>query len=356
MQRIKLTQQNTAEVIAQAVQVLRAGGLVIYPTETMYGIGADALNPEAVTKMLRFKNRPAGKAVSVLVANQEAAEQIVELNDEARRLYRTFLPGPVTVISQSRNAVDPRLQSELGTLGIRISSHPLAQGLAEAFGRPITSTSANASGAARPYTIETALSGLSEHQKNLVDLILDAGELPHNEPSTVIDTTQQTQVLRAGAGLANLVPSYHTESAEETMQLAETLMKSFLHALSEKPVLFALEGEMGTGKTQFAKGVAKALQITQPVTSPTYTLMNEYDGVSAGKPVRLIHIDCWRLDAVNPDELELDEYVQPGTVLVVEWAAPLLPYFKKKAERLVGHHLLFFPTSESGRDIGLEAL
>lgn len=357
MQRLLLSPTNQAEIISQAAEVLSAGGLVVYPTETVYGVGVDATSEEAVSKLLAYKDRPAGKAISVLVADQEGAEELVELNGQAKALYSSFLPGPVTVVSKSRNQVDPRLESEFGTLGIRISSHPLAQLLAKEFSRPISATSANSSGKARPYSIDQLLAGLSEHQQSLIDLIIDAGELPHTEPSTVIDTTQQTQeIIRAGSLFTSIRPDVISKSEEETKELGKKLMTSLLHNLKEGPVVLALEGDLGTGKTQFAKGVAAALGIDQTLTSPTYTLMKEYETVQEGQRTRLIHVDCWRLEKVTADELGLSEYLQPYTVLVVEWVSPLLSYFHEKRTGLSGYHLFFEPLSEQERRIKIGEL
>jgi L-threonylcarbamoyladenylate synthase len=357
MEHIHLTSENQAAALERAIAVLRNGGIVVYPTETMYGVGVDAKNPDAVKKLLQFKNRPAGKPISVMVPTLSVAEGIVELNDTAYGLYKTFLPGPVTVISHSKRIVDPALESEFGTLGIRISSHPLALELATSYGSPITATSANSSGKARPYSIERMLSGLSDRQTSLIDLILDAGELPHNEPSTVIDTTQEIQeVVRAGAHFERLMPPFVSKNEEETKDFAFGLLPSFLHALKEKPVVFALQGEMGAGKTRFAQGVAKALQVKEQVTSPTYTIMKEYVGVADEESVTLIHMDCWRLNEVSPEEFGIEEYLKPGTVLVIEWASPLLSYFQENSQKYVGYHLLFDIKDENTRVLTVGAL
>src|SRR3972149_9381448 len=89
--------------IGLAVEVLNRGGLVVYPTETLYGIGADATNPEAIKKLTEYKNRPFGKPYSIAVTDREMAEEYVELNETAKNLYREFLPGPLTVISKGKH-------------------------------------------------------------------------------------------------------------------------------------------------------------------------------------------------------------------------------------------------------------
>jgi L-threonylcarbamoyladenylate synthase len=347
MKRITLTEHNMAEAVQEAVQTLREGGLVVYPTETMYGVGVDAINADAVTKLLRFKNRPAGKAVSIVVQDQEMAERYVSLNEGAKSLYATFLPGPVTIVSASLSQVDPRLESEFSTLGVRISSYPLVQQLVHQFGSPITATSANASGKARPYSIEIMLEGLSEGQQAAIDLVLDAGLLPRREPSSVIDTTQETQtIVRAGEQFSQLTPDYISHSELETRSYAEQLYKNFSHAVAERPLVFALQGDLGAGKTQFTKGIATALGIKDVITSPTYTLVKEYES-SSGQ--RLIHMDLWRTPTVTAKDLGLDAYLQANCVAVIEWASPILPELKERAE--LGYLVDFEITGEQTRTL-----
>src|SRR3990167_2140049 len=157
MKVISIKTTPESKIISQAVKALRAGGLIIYPTETVYGIGADATNSEAVKKLGEYKSRPFGKPYSVAVADQKMAEEYVELNDTAKNLYRQFLPGPLTVISKGKHLVSTGVDSEAGTLGIRISPHPLVNAIVRKLGRPITSTSANQAWGKRPYRISDIL-------------------------------------------------------------------------------------------------------------------------------------------------------------------------------------------------------
>jgi len=352
MERLLLTSSNTDQCLTAAVKVLAAGGLVIYPTETMYGVGSDAQDTQAVTKLLHYKQRPAGKAISVLLTNEEEAAKVVSINESAHQIFTTFIPGPVTVVCADKGIVDSRLASEFHTLGIRVSSHPFAAALAKTYGKPITSTSANAAGAARPYSIDHLLERLSASQKKEIDLIIDAGNLPKREPSTVIDTTTDVQtVVRAGALMEGLAKPFISHSEEETAEYAQQLLQQSLHALPEKAVVFAIEGEMGMGKTQFAKGIARGLGISQIVTSPTYTLVKEYPPAELGS---FVHMDLWRLEKVNPEELGLEEYLRPKTVVVIEWASPILEYLKSKNQDVVVHRLFIEGNDE--RKITLHSL
>lgn len=354
MQRLTLESTPLSDILNAAISVLQSGGLVVYPTETMYGVGCDAQNEAAVTKLLRYKERPAGKAISVLVKNQSEAEKLVVIDAQAEQIFRSFLPGPVTVVCKDKEVVDSRLPSEFGTLGIRISNHPIASALSAQYGKPITATSANAAGGPRPYTIENLLEHISPKQRQAIGLIIDAGVLPKREPSTVIDTTQEVQrIVRSGEHVEELAPAFISHSEETTQLYAEKLMQSFLHVLPEKPIIFALEGDMGLGKTQFAKGVAKALHVDRPVTSPTFTLIKEYPGNVDGKTVHFIHLDLWRLDKVDPKELGLGDYMHPKYVIVIEWATPILEYLRGFADEVVVQRLLLQDSKNHTRTIRL---
>ena len=291
----------------------------MYPTETVYGLGVNAINHNAVSTLLAVKNRPAGKPVSVLVADSKAAERIVDIDAAGMSTVKSLLPGPYTLIFKEADCIDPRLVSEMGTAGIRISSHPFANLLANEVDFPITATSANASGAARPYSVEEALATFPNHLREQIDLIIDAGELPKAEPSTVIDLSGPSQqYVRVGSG----IPSPETVVVtvpEEMVALASRLTQGLLHGLAYHPIFFLLEGDLGVGKTQFTKGIAAALGLPSTVSSPSYTLVKEYGEV----PKRLVHMDLWRTPSVTAEEVGLPEYAHPGTLIAVEWPQPL---------------------------------
>ncbi len=119
-----------------------------------------------------------------------------------------------------------------------------------------------------------------------------------------------------------------SDSEEKTRAWAKQLVQGNFSNLSESPLVFTLQGEMGAGKTQFAKGVAEALEIKEIVTSPSYVLIKEY----AGYLGNFVHIDCWRTPAISPEELHLDTYLKPENVLVIEWPAPLLDYLRSRED------------------------
>jgi L-threonylcarbamoyladenylate synthase len=283
MQRIVLDlnqPQAVQQALAQTSQVLAAGGLVIYPTETVYGIGADAHSAAAIDKLLYYKGRREGKPLSVAVASRAMAAEYVDINQQAAVFYERFLPGPYTVVSKSLGRVDPRVESEFGTLGIRIPDYPLIIELVNRFGRALTSTSANASGKKRPYSVADILDHLSAKQKNLIDLIIDVGTLPPNEPSVVVDTTLSTPIALRGQLQQQRAEQQQvvlSSSETETKGLAGRLLLNHWNQVLEQGLLIGLNGELGMGKTIFTKGVAEFLQIKEAISSPTYSYMNEYE-------------------------------------------------------------------------------
>lgn len=304
--------------VKKAVDVLQNGGLVIYPTETVYGIGADATNPDAIKKLTEYKNRPFGKPYSIAVTDLDMASRYVGLNNTARDLYERFLPGPLTIISKGKHNVAPGVESENGTLGVRIPDFKLVTDIVKVLKYPITSTSANASYKKRPYKIDDILENISDKQKNLVDLIIDAGELPKNEPSTVIDTTLDDLVtLRQGEIKFSDKNEIYSRNEESTQNLAKEVWQKYESHLGKRSIVFALEGPMGAGKTQFTKGLAKAMGIDTLVTSPTFNIENEYDDGNK----KLYHFDAWRLeDGEEIRELGFEDLIKNKSVISIEWA------------------------------------
>ena len=335
MEIVELTQTNSKVVVTQAVKALCAGGLVLYPTETVYGAGVDATNQAAVDKLLQYKSRREGKPLSIAVRDQVMAEQFVEVNDQARQLYQQFLPGPMTVISQ----VNPDCQqlahgvaSEFNSLGIRISSHPFVEAMVTKFGIPITSTSANSSGKRRPYSISQILDNLSEKQKSLIDLIIDAGTLPTNLPSTVIDTTLSTPVVfRQGTLLdtSSKATNLISVSEAETKAIAGKLLLKHWDRLKTRPVVFGLNGPLGAGKTIFAKGIAEFLNIQATLVSPTYSYIEEYEFTRNQTSGKLQHIDVWKVDSLDMfKRLEIEQLLLPNTILVIEWFSQIAEWIQ----------------------------
>ncbi|KXK26945.1 MAG: Threonylcarbamoyl-AMP synthase [candidate division WS6 bacterium OLB20] len=320
--------ETQLNMLQEAARVLREGGLVVFPTETAYGAGVAAENPEAVSKLLEFKRRPEGKAISVAVADRDMAERYVELNDEAKTVYRRFLPGPLTVISKSRGLADSRLESEHGTLGIRIPDFSFTLELIRLLGEGISATSANSAGRATPYSPQAVYDNVSLKQKRLIDYMIDFGELPKRPTSTVIDTTtHDLQIVRSGAILPGLSRSERDINTPEDMQkLGSETFLTLASRLNDGPLIVLFNAEMGAGKTQFVKGIAAAMGISETVTSPTFNLIQEYehDGLT------LAHIDAWRMNSnAELSGLNLEQYFRPHTLIAVEWAGALQDLFEQ---------------------------
>ena len=125
MEIIKYNPKNHSEIVKKATKILKSGGIFVFPTETCYGLGADATNKKAIEKLYKYKRRREGKPLSVAVSDSKMAQKYVEINEIAQNLYDNYLPGPITVVSKSLGKVVKEVESEYGTLGIRIPDHKL---------------------------------------------------------------------------------------------------------------------------------------------------------------------------------------------------------------------------------------
>lgn len=330
MKRIELTKENIDQVINSAKDVLDAGQLIIFPTETCYGVGGDATSEIAIQSVLRYKSRREGKPLSIAVANKEMASQYVEINDIAENLYDNYLPGPITVVSKSLGKVAPGVESEFGTIGIRIPKYQLILDLLSHFGKPFTSTSANVSYQSTPYNIDSLLEKLPKKQKEMIGLIIDAGTLPKNSPSTVVDTTlNNLNVMREGSELFDkdisddeVLLKANTDKFEDTIDFGGLTMLKHIDVILDQPLILALRGELGAGKTQFVKGLATKLGIQEDLSSPTYTIIDEYKyKLGKHREGLLVHMDTWRVD--GSDEFlrtGIKQYLSKGNVIAIEWA------------------------------------
>lgn len=185
------------DVIGQAVEALRRGGLVAFPTDTLYALGADALAADAIERVLTVKGRARGKPLSVLVSSVEALASLdVSLAAGVPDALRTFWPGPLTVVVKASGKFPTLLTAATGTVGLRVPAGVVAQTILTAFGKPVIGTSANKAGGPDPgdaKTVQRAIGGQ-------IDLILDGGRVALGVPSTVLDCTSvPARILREGA-------------------------------------------------------------------------------------------------------------------------------------------------------------
>jgi L-threonylcarbamoyladenylate synthase len=186
-----------SSTLDKAAAVLGNGELVAFPTETFYGLGAAALDAHAVGRIFAVKARPEGKPLLVLVDSAEMAESLVdEVPASARRLMTRYWPGPLTLVLRARASVPVAITAGTGTIGVRVSSHPVAQGLVRALGAPVTAPSANPSGAAPP----TMAAEVVDYFGGAIALVLDSGATAGGPASTVLDlTVEPARVIRQGA-------------------------------------------------------------------------------------------------------------------------------------------------------------
>jgi len=184
------------EGIKEAARIILKGGVVAFPTETFYGLAADARNEAAVKKIFRVKGREEGKPILLLVGDRTWLNGLVnEVNAAAERLMETFWPGPLTLVFRASSSVSPLLTADTGKIGIRVSGLAVAQALTRAVGRPITGTSANLSGRPNTSTAEEVVQSLGEK----LDAVLDGGKTAGGLGTTVVDVSNPFfRVLRDG--------------------------------------------------------------------------------------------------------------------------------------------------------------
>ncbi|MCS7280372.1 MAG: L-threonylcarbamoyladenylate synthase [Desulfobacterota bacterium] len=180
-----------------ACDLLKKGEIVAFPTETVYGLGADALNPHAVLKIFEVKRRPRFDPIIVHVSDYEWVRQIVKgFPEEAKRIAERFWPGPLTIILEKNEKIPDIVTAGLSTVAVRMPSHPIAKRLIESFGRPIAAPSANPFG----YISPTKASHVAKLLGNRIPLIIDGGDTVFGIESTVISVEgQRITVYRLGA-------------------------------------------------------------------------------------------------------------------------------------------------------------
>lgn len=205
---IRAKNTMTHRELKQALNVLQAGGVIIYPTDTLYGAGVDATNKKAVRKLFILKGRVKTKAVSVMLPNRREIEKYCKLTRAEKNIIRKHLPGPFTFLCRSKkNAAGLNkklIDKTRRRIGIRVPNSPLARQVARAFKKPITATSANKSGLPAPASTAEVKKYLLKNNpgaKNTLILIVNAGRL-FGIPSTVVDlTTKKPKIVRSGAGV-----------------------------------------------------------------------------------------------------------------------------------------------------------
>ena len=190
-------QNPSLQSIELSRKILIDDGIIVYPTDTAYGIGVNAMSDVAIEKLYDLKGRDHKKPTHVVVRNWEMIEMISKPNETAYKLYEEFLPGPLTLIlEKDPSVISDKLTGGLPTIGVRIPDTEFTKQLSNFLPFPYTTPSANRSGELTPYSIDDVKNVLDVEK---VDLIIDAGELQRELPSTIVDcTNQEIKILREG--------------------------------------------------------------------------------------------------------------------------------------------------------------
>lgn len=189
------SESQMLDIIEEAAELIREGGLVVYPTESCYGLGCNALDKAAVKRVFAVKRRPLGTALPIIVSDVDMLKMCAFVDDGVEKLMEKFWPGPLTIALRKKPIIPDVLNPR--AVAARISSHPVALSLVKAASVPITATSANTSGKSPHYAVKQLFKDLD----GKVDLVLDSGRLPRRRVSTIVDFTFGTtpKITRIGA-------------------------------------------------------------------------------------------------------------------------------------------------------------
>lgn len=195
--RTQIIATTDPEAMKKAVQLLKAGGLVAFPTDTVYGLGAYAFFAQGVERIYHVKGRPLNKAIPLLLGQVDSLPQVAhDISREARLLTERFWPGPLTVVLYRKPVVPDIVSGGGPTVALRVPDHPFTLRLIEAVGAPLATTSANLTGHPDPQTAQE----VAGYLEGRIDLIVDGGRCPGGIPSTVMDLTRTPPVVvRPGA-------------------------------------------------------------------------------------------------------------------------------------------------------------
>lgn len=291
--------------IRHATEVLRAGGLVAIPTETVYGLAADAENPTAVLKIFAAKGRPSFHPLIVHIASAEALPQwAASVPENARRLAERFWPGPLTMILPRRERVPGVVTGDLPTLGLRVPAHPLAQALLHDFGGGLAAPSANRFGRVSPTTAQHVREELGDR----VDLILDGGPCQVGLESTIVDLSGDTPVLlRPGAitpeQLAEVLPNLALDANASGTHCSGRLES---HYAPQASVQIVLQDELDE-RIVAAQGPVAVLSNREPTSSAAFHWLPMPDD-----PIRYAQLLYSRLRELDERQIPLALVVLPA--------------------------------------------
>lgn len=193
------TGHSEEDVISSAAAIISRGGVIAYPTETIYGLGADATNERAIRKIFEIKGRNFSNPVSLIIGRPEDAHPLVRaIPEAAQKLMDAFWPGPLTIVLEAAGSVSPLLTANTGKIGIRLSGYDTARRIALAAGKPLTATSANLSGSPQCATADEVIAQLGDR----LDAVIDLGKTGGMTASTVIDASGTRPALLREGGIS----------------------------------------------------------------------------------------------------------------------------------------------------------
>lgn len=346
--------------IKKIAKVVKSGGLVVFPFDTCYVFVVDPTNQEAVDKLYEIKGRSINKAVSVAVGDLDMAQKYTKMTKQNLLICQKLLPGPFTMVVEGKHKLAKGIEATDGSLGIRIPDFKPVQDLAKALGVPITATSANVSGQSICHNLASLKNQLSSKKEALVDLWVDGGQLAVRQASTVMDIRgKKIKTLRRGdIVLDKSGKGLVSESVKETKTVAKMIFEKAIKNNSQKPLVFFLTGDLGCGKTVFARKIGRILGIKGKIVSPTFNIINEYKlnsksetlnskpfGLTQGKQIQnsnyqifkqFLHIDLYRIrEEEELEELGFLKLFNKNTITCIEWPEVMgKNYFEKLREKV----------------------
>ena len=240
--------ENNENELKNAAEILKRGGLVAFPTETVYGLGGDGTNPEASRKIYAAKGRPSDNPLIIHIAKPSDAENYTYTSEVYYRLADRFMPGPLTVVMTARDSIPPETRGGLSTVAVRCPSHPVARRLIELCGTPIAAPSANLSGSPSP----TSASHVIDDMQGRVDMIIDGGDCEIGLESTIVRICDDGSLLLLRPGritvseLACVAPVSIADAVTDRLKEGDIALSpgmKYRHYAPKAPLLL-LDGEL----------------------------------------------------------------------------------------------------------------
>ena len=344
--------------LKEIAKVVENGGLVVFPFDTCYVFVVDPTNQRAVDKLYEIKGRAINKAISVAVCDLEMAGDYTNLTKSNKLIMQKLLPGPFTIVVNGKHKLAKGIEAMDGSLGIRIPDFKPVLDLAKALGKPITATSANVSGHNICHSLASLKRQLSVKKQQMVDLWVDGGQLAIRQASTVMDIRgRQIKTLRRGEIMMDESGQRMlSESVGETEAIAELIWEKVIKTKSDGPVVFLLTGELGCGKTVFAKKIGKILGVKEKILSPTFNIVNNY---KINLPIvnyelrfdNFLHCDLYRIrEEAELEEIKFMEMFAKNRVVCIEWPEVMGKKYMDKLKKKARWVMVWFEYGKSEKE------